>query len=132
MQFELTKHGVALTQNQVESLLNIPTERRKAAITYLQQHGLAYIYQQIVQRLNNQSYAFESRSMAVQNTSAPLRLIQASADCQAFRQIIDTLEIIGGLNGLGCLAGCLPCCGIVVGIVIVVAVLELGFDLVCS
>lgn len=131
MQYGLAQYGVALTYDQVQSLLNIPTERRKAAISYLQQHGLAYVQQQIVQMLNNQSYAFQNQlSGKFQGASARLRLVQDDA-CRGFREIIDTVELVAALNGLGCLAGCIPCCGIAVGAGIVAGVLVLGYDVVC-
>jgi hypothetical protein len=130
----LARRGVRVSEAEVHRLFNIPPDRKDRALEKAVSVGLHNIHLAAVAALERQ--ALKLRPTAVKWTQAKPKLLVAAlpeeSDCENLRMIIDTLGVIIALNGIGCVLGCVPCCGIVAGSLLIEALLVWLFDAVCG
>jgi hypothetical protein len=123
----LKSHGSDMSGEALRKMLTVPIERRSAAIERLRDVGFAGCALAAINAARSASGLGNTTGVAAQARMVP----RTDTACQEFQLIIDAIVIIAALDGLGCLAGCVPCCGIAAGALLFAGILEFIHDWFC-
>jgi len=129
----LTRRAIRLSEAEVHKMFSMPPDRKDRALEKALQIGLQQIHAAAVSALDRRAASMRPISgTRWEKRGSLFRVAFTDSDCEEFQLIIDTIGIVAGLNGIGCLVGCVACCGIAAGAVLIMELLQYVHDLLCE